>query len=298
MYGDDANMNSFDWDGLRFFITAAEAGSLTAAAKSLGTNQPTVGRQIDSLEQQLGLKLFQRSVKGLLLTEEGARLLEQSRAIQAQFVRLERALSGDPTISGTVRLALPEGLCLEVLTPRLPEFYAAHPDIRLILNVSANSADLTRGEADMAVRLYRPSEVSLVVKKLGDMPMGLFASKAYLKGCAGPASVSELARHRVIAYGDRLAGLEENHWLLAHSSPELQVLRSDSTSTRLRATLAGVGISVQPKRFSRSNPQLQQVLADVVLPAHEMWLVYHKDLREIERVRALAKFIVVSLADA
>lgn len=291
-------MNSFDWDGLRFFIAVAEAGSLTAAAKSLATNQPTVGRQIDKLEQQLGLKLFQRSVKGLSLTEEGVRLLEQSRAIEAQFIRLERGLTGAPGLGGTVRLALPEGLCLEVLTPRLPEFYAAHPDIRLILNVSANSADLTRGEADMAVRLYRPSEASLVVKKLGDMTMGLYASKAYLERWGTPSSVSELARHRVIGYGDRLAGLEENRWLLAHAKPELQVLRSDSTSTRLRATLAGVGIAIQPQRFSLSNPQLQQLLADVVLPAHEMWLVYHQDLRELARVRALAEFIVASLADA
>jgi DNA-binding transcriptional LysR family regulator len=290
----NTNMNNLNWDGLRYFIAAAEGGSLTAAAKTVGSNQPTVGRYIDALEAELGSKLFQRSVKGLALTEEGTDLLEHCREIQSLIVRIERTVCGEEAISGTVRLALPEGLCLEVLVPRLPQFYHDYPDIKLILNVSSNTANLTRGEADIAVRLFRPAETNLVARKLGEMSMGLYASRSYIDTFGHPAQVDELAQHRLITYGDQLATLSENRWLLEHASPASQVLCSDSTAARLKATLAGVGISVQPHLFSRSNPELVPLLESVTLTGHEMWLVYHNDLRQVARVRAVVDFIAAS----
>lgn len=284
-------MNNINWDGLRFFIAAAESGSLTAAAKMLGSNQPTVGRYIDTLENDLGVRLFQRSVKGLTLTEEGCQLLEHCREVQALVVRITRTTGGEEEISGTVRVALPEGLCLEVLSPLLPQFYLAYPNIKLILNASSNSANLTRGEADIAIRLFRPKEGNLVVRRLGDMGMGLYASPAYTDSFGIPSTVEELTQHRVITYGDQLSSLPENRWLVEHTRPALQVMCSDSTSTRLKATLAGVGISVQPHLFAATNPQLVPVLEDTSLPGHEMWLVYHEDLRQIARIRAVVDFL-------
>lgn len=284
-----------NWDGLRFFIAAADGGSLSAAAKKLGSNQPTVGRYIDALEAELGIKLFQRSVKGLALTEEGIRLLGHCREIQYHVVKIERTVSGKEEISGTVRIALPEGLCLEVLTPLLPQFYLEYPDIRLILNASSNTANLTRGEADIAVRLFRPGESNLVIRRLGEMGMGLYASRSYIDTFGTPAQLSELAQHRVITYGDQLATLPENQWLIDHSSPASQVLCSDSTSTRLKATYTGVGISILPHILTKKNPQLVPLLEDVKLPAHEMWLVYHYDLRQIARIRAVVNFIASTL---
>jgi len=290
-------MNNINWDRLRYFLAAAEGGSLTAAAKTLGSNQPTVGRHIDHLEEELGIKLFQRSVRGLTLTAEGVELLVHCREIQAHVVSIERTLQDEQIIRGTVRLALPEGLCLEVLTPRLPEFYNVYPEIRLILHVSANTSDLTRGEADIAVRLFRPNEANLVVRQLGTMRMGLYASEQYLHRFGCPATKEDLTHHRIITYGDRLASLPENRALLEYTSPALQVLSSDSTSTRLQATLAGVGISVQPHLFTQHNPLLLPVLEAFPLPAHEMWLVYHSDLRQLPRIRAVLDFIGATLAD-
>ncbi|MDH5447303.1 MAG: LysR family transcriptional regulator, partial [Gammaproteobacteria bacterium] len=111
-------MNNINWDSLRYFLAAANGGSLTAAAEMLGSNQPTVGRYIDALEQSLGTKLFKRSVKGLSLTDEGAFILEQSQAIQATITKIQHTLTGDKNeIAGTIRLTLPEGLSLEVITP-------------------------------------------------------------------------------------------------------------------------------------------------------------------------------------
>lgn len=284
-------MNGFNWEGIRYFVAAAQAGSLTAAARLLGSNQPTVGRHIDALEGALGVKLFQRTVKGLTPTDEGIALLEQCRVIEAQMVRIERTISGEGHVSGTVRLALPEGLCLEVVIPQLRRLYTEYPQLRLLLNVSSSTANLTRGEADLAVRLYRPTESNLVARQLGEMPLGLFASQDYIDINGLPTTPAELGRHRLIAYGESLDSLPENRWLLQHAGATVPVLCSDSTSSRLRATLAGVGIAIHPHLFRRSNPNLVPVLQEVVLSGHELWLVYHKDLRGIGRVRVVADFL-------
>lgn len=285
-------MNNTNWDCYRYFIAAAESGSLTGAAKKLGSNQPTVGRQIDALESALGIKLFQRSVKGLILTEEGAFVLEQSQLLQSVVDKIQRNHQGNnEDISGTVRLALPEGLCVEVLTPVLPDFYATYPKINLILNVSSNTTNLTRGEADIAVRLFRPKESNIVAKYLGRMTLGLFASAEYLKAYGVPEKTSELKQHRIITYGDQLSALTENQWLLKYSDSTSGILSSDNTIARLKATVAGVGISVQPKLFSRMNPELVPVLEKSKLPDHEVWLAYHNDLRHLARIRAVVGFL-------
>lgn len=285
-------MNNLNWDGFRFFVAAAETGSLTAAAKKLGSNQPTAGRQIDALESALGIKLFQRSAKGLRLTEEGAVIFEQSQTMQSSVINIQRSISQcDEEVSGTVRVALPEGLCMEVLTPLLPLFYQRYPDIRLILNVSSNTANLTRGEADIAVRLFRPTEKNLVAKRLGFMSLGLFAAPAYLEAYGRPKTSNDLKKHRLITYGDQLSRLPENQWLLKYAAPSLAVLSCDNTMARLKATLAGVGISIQPNIFFRNNTGIAPVLKNTKLPTHEAWLVYHNDLRHSARISAVVDFI-------
>ncbi len=289
-------MNRLNWDGLRYFVAAAEGGSLTGAAKALGSNQPTVGRHIDALEAELGIKLFQRSVKGLTLTDEGAQLLDHCRVIESQIVKIGRTVSGEEEVSGTVRIALPEGLCLEVLTPLLPQFYRQYPDIRLILNVSAGTANLTRGEADIALRLFRPRESELVVRQIGQMRMGLYASRAYIHAFGHPSEIGDLEQHRLISYGDQLSNMPENRWLIDQAPQAAQVLSSDSTSTRLQATLAGVGISVLPQTIAQRNPKLLPLLENIQLPGYELWLVYHNDLRHIARIRAVVNFLVSNLA--
>ncbi len=286
-------MNNMDWDGFRYFIAAAETGSLTAAAKKLGSNQPTVGRYIDALEAALGVKLFQRTVKGLKLTEEGECVFEQSQSIQSAVIKVQRKTQAEQEeFSGTIRLALPEGLCLEVLTPLLPQFYKEYPNINLIINVSSSAANLTKGEAEIAIRLFRPKDVNMVARRLGQMTLGLYASAGYAKAYGIPAKKNELKEHRVITYSDQLSDLAENQWLLNHSEPSLRSLQSDNTSTRLIATIAGTGISVQPHIFCQKDARLVPVLESIELPSHEVWLVYHNDLRHLGRVRAVVKFIV------
>lgn len=286
------NMNNFDWDDLRYFLGVAEHGSLSAAAKWMNSNQPTVGRHIDALESALGMRLFQRTPTGLILTQEGTMLLEQAETVRSGMLNIQRLSGGKPQQPrGSVRLALPEGICHEVVVPALGRFLDACPHIRLTLNVSSRTADLTRGEADIAIRLFRPRQSDLVVRRLGRLEMGLFASPAYLGRHGTPARVADLKTHSIIAYGDELAGQAENRWLLERSSAERIVLRSDSTTTRQRATGTGLGISVQPRFPAGPVDGLVPVLRQSALPGYEIWLAYHRDLRGVYRVRAVIDFL-------
>ena len=289
----NSKMNDLSWDDFRYFLAAAESGSLSAAAKCLYSNQPTVGRHIDTLEAALGLKLFQRHKRGLTLTNEGAWVLEQSQLMHSGVQNIQRMIEGDyQQLQGSVRLALPEGLCNEIIIPRLESFYQQYPNLRLILNVSSRAADLTRGEADIAIRLFRPKEADLVARQLTSMEMGLYATAQYLQTHGRPENVSDLLPHRIISYGDELAGLPENRWLLDHVAPGNLVLQSDSTTSRLRAAVCGLGISIQPCMLANVNPKLIRILEDVPLPAHEVWITYHRDLRHILRIRVAVDFLI------
>ena len=291
-------MNSMNWDGFRYFTAAAEVGSLSAAAKMLDSNQSTVGRHIDALESALGIKLFQRSVKGLSLTEQGQAIYEQSQQIKNSIVKIQRVVQGgEATASGTVRLSLPEGLGQEVLIPALDKFYQQYPNVKLIFNVSATTANLTQGEADVAVRLFRPEESDLVIKYLGEMKLGLYASESYKEKYGLPKQLRDIRKHKVITYGYQLSILPENQWLLNHSDEALRILCSDSTVTRFKATVSGVGLSVQPEALGQTNAKLIRLFKSVKLPAHKVWLVYHEDVRHISRIRAVVDFISNCLVD-
>jgi len=291
-------MNSMNWDGFRYFTAAAEAGSLSGAAISLDSNQSTVGRHIDALETALSIKLFQRSVKGLSLTEEGQAVYEQAQHIQNSIVKIQRIVQGgEETATGTVRLSLPEGLGQEVIIPALDRFYQQYPNVKLIFNVSASTANITQGEADVAVRLFRPEEPDLVIKYLNEMKLGLYASKGYEENYGLPKQLKDLRKHRVVTYGDFLSILPENQWLLNHSDDALRILSSDSTVTRFKATISGVGISLQPEILAKTDPDLIHLFKSAKLPAHKVWLVYHKDVRHMSRIRAVVDFLSDCLGD-
>ena len=291
-------MNSMNWDGFRYFTAAAEAGSLSGAAIALDSNQSTVGRHIDALETALSIKLFQRSVKGLSLTEEGQAVYEQAQHIQNSIVKIQRIVQGgEETATGTVRLSLPEGLGQEVIIPVLDRFYQQYPNVKLIFNVSASTANITQGEADVAVRLFRPEEPDLVIKYLNEMKLGLYASKGYEENYGLPKQLKDLRKHRVVTYGDFLSILPENQWLLNHSDDALRILSSDSTVTRFKATVSGVGISLQPEILAKTDPDLIHLFKSAKLPAHKVWLVYHKDVRHMSRIRAVVDFLSDCLGD-
>jgi len=292
-------MNRLNWDGFRYFTAAAKAGSLSAAAKLLDSNQSTVSRHIDVLESALDIKLFQRSVKGLSLTEEGQVVFEQSQVVQKSIAKIQRLVQGDEvTASGTVRLTLPEGLGQEVLIPALDSFYQQYPEVKLIFNMSATTANQTQGEADVSVRLFRPEEPGLVIKYLGEMKMGLYAAESYKTNYGLPGQLRDVRKHRVITYGEQLSILPENQWLLNHSTETLRVLSSDSTVTRFKATVSGVGLSLQPEVLAQTNSDLIRLFKSAKLPVYKLWLVYHQDVQQMTRISVVVDFLSTCLVEA
>lgn len=286
-------MNNMNWDDFRYFLAAAEAGSFSAAAKKLHSNQPTVRRHIGALEKSLGKILFQRRIQGLTLTAEGLSILSQCQRMQSNIIAINRTLgSKENNNKGIVRLAVPEGICSKLLIPHLAAFYERYPDIKLILQVSSKTANLTRGEADIAIRLFRPQKADLVIKKIADMAMSLYASDAYISTHGQLPSVQAFKNHRFIAYGDDLHNLPENQWLTDNVGLENIVLQTDSTLCRLKATEESVGFSIQPDLLAGKSDRLIKATADTSIPPHQVWLAYHNDLRHLDRVRSVIALII------
>lgn len=280
-------MNKLDWDDIRYFLAAARTGSLAAASRQLGSHQPTVGRRIDSLEKRLGVRLFQRHAQGLTLTEEGHHIMQAAEAMGEAAATLQRASKfEDEEIRGCVRIAAPSGLAVHLIAPALPQFHERFPRLDVVVQPSISSADLTHGEADVAVRLYRPSANDLVVKRAGTMAFGLYGAPAYLRQHGTPRNVADLSGHHFIGYGTQLCQLEENRWLESMTDDACYLLRSDDTHTRLAAAEAGLGLAVLPSFLARRPSQLQQILKTVKAPRKSIWLVVHRDLRHLARVRA------------
>lgn len=287
-----------DWDDIRFFLAAARTGSLAAASRQLGSHQPTVGRRIDALEKRLGVRLFQRHAQGLTLTEEGLSIMQAADNMAEAAATLQRVGSfGDKDIRGSVRIAAPSGIGVYVIAANLPQFHQRFPNLDVVLQPAASSADLTHGEANVAVRLYRPTSGELVVRRAGGMGFGLYGAPAYLQQHGMPQSTADLPQHCFIGYGDQLRHLEESCWLDSMTEGARYLLCSDDTHTRLAAAESGMGLAVLPHFLAHRSSQLQRVLPTVEAPPKTIWLVVHRDLRHMPRVRAVLDWLVEVFAD-
>lgn len=286
-------MNGFDWDDIRYFLAAAQHGSLSAAARVLAANQPTVGRRISSLENRLGLKLFQRHAQGLTLTEDGERILRAAETMAESALKVHHIANGETVgLSGSVRIAAPEGLGVLLITPALQRFRSHYPHIRYSLEASARPADMLHGESDVAVRLFRPTAPDLVVRQLGFLPLSFYASATYVAQYGQPQDMADLNGHQLIAYGDSLRHMEENQWMEQQFPDSRIIFTSDSTLSRLAAIESGLGIGLLPDCLAYQRSELIRLDLAMEIPRQEVWLVVHKDLRSIERIRLMMNFIL------
>lgn len=285
-----------DWALWRSFLAVAETGSLSAAARALGLTQPTVGRHIDTLEAAVGQTLFLRTPQGLSVTETAASLVPEARAMQLTAESLTRRASSAPEAgTGTVRIAASHVVGAEVLPIALAPLLAGHPGLAIELALSNDSADLLHREADLAVRMVRPTQGSLIARRLEAVPLGLFAHSAYLDRAGRPASLRDLAAHTVIGPDHdkaALAGLEAFGGLLGRSDLRL---RTDSEAAQMAAVRAGLGIGVLQVGIAARDPMLEPVLADTVRWTLDAWLVLHDDLRRLPLVRLVADHLAAVL---
>ena len=285
------------WELFRTFLEVARDGSLSGAARKLALTQPTVGRHIDALEAALGLSLFSRSPQGLTATPVALELVSHAEAMAAASAALRRtASSGAHTDRGTVRIAASEMIGCEVLPPILADFRESHPGIVLELALSNRNEDLLRRDADIAVRMVRPRQKSLLARRIGETAIGFYAHRNYVKAHGIPATIAELEKHCLI-------GFDQDAWSLQSLGPLPRPVtrdhfgfRCDSDLAQFAALRAGVGIGGCQHNIARRFKELVPVLARAIRFELEVWIAMHEDMKSTGRVRMLYDHLAAGLS--
>ncbi|MEJ2631995.1 MAG: LysR family transcriptional regulator [Acidihalobacter sp.] len=285
-------MNIQDWTLIRAFLAVATAGSVSAAARTLGVSQPTLSRQISALEQSMRLTLFERSPQGLHLTEQGEALVAAAMQMDDAADRFARLAAGlSEVLEGDVRISANEIVGYHLLPPLIAAFRREHPGVAIEVLISNRASSLSKREADIALRMFHPSQAGLVAMRLPDMELGLFAHRDYLERNGTPAFADELGQHTLIGFDENPEFIQGAAKAGVGLSREDFALRSDCLPLHLALMRAGAGIGVTHAGIAAGYPELLRVLAQAPLPTLEFWCVYHRDVRFNPRIRALARFI-------
>jgi DNA-binding transcriptional LysR family regulator len=289
------------WDDQRAFLAVLEEGSLSAAARRLHLAQPTVRARVEALERSLGTVLFTRSAQGLLPTDQARALGEHARAMAHASDAFLRAAAAPPgtrpgEVAGAVRLSVSEMVGVEVLPPMLARLRARHPGLVVELDLSNASANLAEQEADVAVRMHAPRQDTLVARRLGEVPLGLFAHRDYLAARGAPESIADLARHDVVGPDRGSPDWRVVEAILPPAARDRIVVRTGSHPAQLACARAGLGIAVVQRPLGLADPRLLPVLPDVDLASLPLWLVTHRSLRALPRVRATLDHLAQELA--
>lgn len=289
-----------DWDKLKVFHAAAEAGSFTHAGEQLGLSQSAVSRQVSALEQELNVSLFHRHARGLILTEQGELLQQTAHEV---FMKLEaaRAKLTDTRErpNGELKVTTTPGIGVHWLTPRLGEFLDLYPDIRITLLTTEEELDLAMREADVAIRLRQPTQPDLIQRKLFSLHFHACASPEYLKRFGTPRSVDELDKHRLIVLGGTVPPwlLQTGHWLLSqgHDGGPTRTpwLTINNVLGVLRACQRGIGIAMLPDYLVEESSGLVQLFGDTSSGlAYDAYFVYPEELKSVARVQVFRDFLV------
>jgi DNA-binding transcriptional LysR family regulator len=271
------------WELYRTFLEVIRDGSLSGAARRLSLTQPTVGRHIDALEAALGMRLFSRSPQGLKATPAALELVGHAETMAAD--------------RGTVRITASEMIGCEVLPPIISRFRDSHPGITIELALNNRNEDLLRRDADIAVRMVRPRQKSLLARHIGKSPVGLYAHRAYAEKYGAPRDIAELSRHCIIGFDRDDLPLRSLRPLPRPLSRDLFGFRCDSDLAQFAALKAAVGIGGCQHNIARRYPELLGVLAKTVRFDLEVWLAMHEDMRSTTRVRLLYDHLAAGLSD-
>jgi DNA-binding transcriptional LysR family regulator len=293
-----------DWDKLRIFHAAAEAGSFTHAGDALNMSQSAVSRQVSALERELNAPLFHRHARGLVLTEQGELLFRTAQDVFMKLAATEVLLSdsrGRP--SGDLRVTATVALGSWWLTPRLGEFLNLYPDIRVQLILTDEDLDLGMREADVAIRLQPPSQNDLIRRKLFTVHNHIYASTAYVQKHGTPKTLAELDKHRILIYGATApASLKRLNWLESagrgNGSPRPASLQVNNVIGLLQGVSRGVGLAVLPDYVAGTDPSLVTVLeSEEDLPIFDSFFVYPEEMKASKRVTVFRDFLVAKARD-
>ncbi len=278
------------------FLSVVEHGSLSAAARESGVSQPTLGRQIKAIEQQLGVPLFVRQAKGFVLTDVGQAILPSATAMAEAATKFATAAAGqDMSVSGTVRITASVFVSQYILPQILAEIRKLHPDIQIELNATDEADNLLFREADIALRMFRPTQLEVVTRKLGVLQLGFFASEDYVARRGAPTNVKELMEHDLLGY-DRserfIRGAAEFGWKLTRND---FVFRCDQQTIHSEVIRTGCGIGILQKGIA-DQMGLVSIMEGFPMPGLEVWLTTHEAIRHTPRVSAVWGYLDRGLA--
>lgn len=287
-------MANADWDLFQSLHAVLQAGSLSAAAKARGLTQPTLGRHIEALEQKLGAPLFLRSPRGLTPTDLARQLESHLAEMHAAAAAALRDASGSAEqLKGAIRITASQIMGAEVLPPILGAFRREHPEIDIELVLSNRAEDLSRRDADIAVRMVRPTQGALIARKVGAIGIGFYAAPEYIESFGAPQSLDELTQHTVVGFDRETPALQaladlELPWTL---SRELFAFRSDNDLAQIAAIRAGVGVGACQHQIARRYG-LTPLLANAFEFELEVWIAMHENLKGHRRMRLMFDHLV------
>lgn len=274
-----------NWDDLRYVLALSKLGSLARTAKSLRVDHTTVGRRVEAAEAALGMKLFARTTSGYVPTADGERVIADLRGVESAVHALERGADAQKhAVEGTVRVTSPETFGATYLAPLLATVGNRHPGLAIELVTTGAVLDLSRREADVAVRFFRSSHENLVVKRVGHVAYGLYASKAYL--AKRPVKdLSKLREHAILTCPEG-PHVIDGTWVAELTGGARPVLLCDFTLALLEAARASTGIAVLPRYVGDREASLRRLPVPDE-PSEAIWLTVHRDVKDTPRVRAV-----------
>jgi DNA-binding transcriptional LysR family regulator len=286
-----------DWTLIRTFLAVAETGSFSGAARRLGSSQPTVGRQIAALETAVGAPLFQRHAQGMRVSDAGADLLGPARDMERAARSLALAAAGkSENMSGTVRLTASVMMASHVLPPMIARIRDALPQVAIELVASDATENLLFREADIAVRMFRPDQLDVVTKHLGDLHLGLYGAVSYLERAGRPVTWDDLLGHRFVGYDrdDRIIrGFREMGYSVTR---DFFGTRTDAQAVNWELVRAGCGLGIGQVVIGDRDPAVERVVPDLPLPLLPVWLTAHEAMRRTPRIRRVWDMLEEDLA--
>ena len=284
-----------DWDDLRYFLKVAETGGLSAAGRFLRVNASTVGRDVEVLEEALGRRLFVRTQRGYGLTEAGEELLRLSRRMEAEFVGLQNAFSvhaEEP--AGIVSVATTEPIAAGFLVPSLPALRARYPRVEVEITAGPETVNLSRRDADIALRVVRPQHGNVRTRRLGELGFALYASREYVEARGEPQLGNGFAGHDLVEWPADYHAIPQIPWLRRIAYRANISVRSTSHTARLTAALAGLGIVLLACSAAETAPTLVRLVVDEEPPTQPLWLGVHAELAHREPIRAVLDYLATA----
>jgi DNA-binding transcriptional LysR family regulator len=275
------------WDNLRHFLAVARSGSLSGAGRCLGVNPATVSRHIEQLEQELGTRLFLREPSGYVCTSAGERLMARAEALEQEVLACQATVASETDVAGRVLVTATETLASAFVLRHLAALRSAYPALRVELIRTEQTLNLSLREADIALRLARPHQLGLRARRIARLDFGLYASPAWIEQFGSPRESSDLKNCDVIDWVDQRPGYPAIRWFIQATDTSRVIFRANSPSDRLAAAREGMGVALGPCLVGDKDPGLVRLLPELELVGPEVWLLVHRELANLARVRVV-----------